>query len=297
MILTEYQNSLAIRNYQPNTLYRHVRLATRFLDSVSNDVSRITTQSIEVYLYNLLEDGKSIKTIKNYLSGIKVFCDFLVGRGHLSENPVHHIPSMEMPEEIPVCLSPDEIKLAYSVGKRHDIYCEVALALNTGLRLQEMRQLQWPDVDMERRQLVVRKAKGKRPRNVPINQTLLDAFKCQYVKYHHLLFVFPGGEVGGHIKGQWNQPTMRGVSWWQKRSVKILQRELPTLRDLPAGRTGRGWHIFRHTFATQCIKSGIDVVKLRDWMGHRKIETTLRYIHVARHYDSDIEMLNLISAA
>lgn len=290
MLIDEYCDSLAIRNYQPASLYRNIRLASRFLDTV-DDVASINTQIVEAYLVEQLHNGRSIKTVKNHRSAIKVFCDFLTTRGILRDNPVLRIPSMEMPEEIPVCLTDAEVQKAYVMAKREDMLCEVTLALNTGLRLQELRRLMWIDVDTERMQLTVKKAKGKRPRTVPLNHLVREQLHKQSKRYGHLQYVFPGGEVGGHVKGHWNQPAMRGVSWWTKRSVKKLQKGLETLRVLPVGRTGRGWHVFRHTFATKCIRADIDVVKLRDWMGHRKIETTLRYIHVARHYDPDIEKL------
>lgn len=290
MIIDTYRDSLVIRNYQPSSLYRNVRFAIRFLDYVK-DIHAITTEKIENYLIGLIQDGKSIKTVKNHRAGIKVFCDFLACRGYLDENPVLKIPSMDMPEEIPVCLSDEEIRQAGQIGKQVNLECEISLALNTGLRMEELRQLKWADIDLDRKQLTVTKSKGKRPRTVPLNESVRDQLYKQLNQYGHLIFVFPGGKVGGHIKSNWVQPTMRGTCWWGKRSVKVLQREFPTLQNLPSGRTGRGWHIFRHTFATQCIKADIDVVKLRDWMGHRKIETTLRYIHVARHYDPDIERL------
>jgi len=70
-----------------------------------------------------------------------------------------------------------------------------------------------------------------------------------------------------------------------------MQSEIPALQKLPEGRTGRGWHALRHTFATRAARAGIDMFKLKNWMGHRKIETTLRYVHVAQKYDADIERI------
>ena len=226
-----------------------------------------------------------------YLGHPRFFCDFLTSRGLLDENPVLKIPSMDMPEDIPVCLTDDEVLQAYAIAEREQMLCEVVIALNTGLRMAELRRLEWKDVDLKRKQLIVRIAKGKRPRTVPLNQMSRTQLAEQQLRYGHLVYVFPGGETGGHIKSHWCTPTMRSVSWWSKRSIKCLQDEIQTLKDLPKGRTGRGWHALRHTFATRAIKADIDVVTLKDWMGHRKVETTLRYVHVARHYDERIELI------
>lgn len=289
MLIKAYQSSLSIRNYQPASLCRNVQLASKFMLWIG-DVDKITAATIEDYLIELKESGRAIKTIKNHRGALKVFCDFLACRGYLEDNPVLKIPSFEMPEEIPVCLTDDEIIQAYGIGQRYKMLCEVTLALNTGLRMEEMRQLLWHDIDLGNWQIIVRKAKGKRPRTVPLNEITRKQLVKQKNKYNQFRYVFPGAIGGGHIKSNWNKDIVRGASWWNKKSVKHLQI-LTTLKELPARRTGRGWHALRHTFATRCIKAGIDVVTLRDWMGHRKIDTTMRYIHVARHYDKRIELL------
>tara|TARA_Y100000589_G_scaffold307764_1_gene323737 strand:- start:15265 stop:16140 length:876 start_codon:yes stop_codon:yes gene_type:complete len=290
MILETYRNSLSIRNYQPASLLRNIQLAKRFLQDIE-DIHAIDTEAVEDYLIALMQGGRSIKTVMNHRAAIKIFCDFLTSRGIIDENPVLRIRTMDMPEEVPVCLTEDEVLLAYDIARREDMLCEVTMALNTGLRMEELRRLKWVDVEIDRKQLIVKKAKGKRPRTVPLNQALRTALTQQNERFGSLEFVFPGGEIGGYLKSHWNQPTLRGLNWWSKRSIRCLQREIPTLMNLPTGRTGRGWHALRHTFATRAIKAGIDVVTLRDWMGHRKMETTLRYVHVARHYDDRIELL------
>jgi integrase len=38
-------------------------------------------------------------------------------------------------------------------------------------------------------------------------------------------------------------------------------------------------------------RAGVDMFKIKDWMGHKSVNTTLRYVHLARHYDSDIELI------
>ena len=235
--------------------------------------------------------GRAIKTIKNRLTAIKVFCDYLVMHEIIEDNPASLIPTLQSAEEVPVCLTDSEVHKIYEVGAEHDMLCEVTLALKTGLRMEEMRRLEWVDVDLKRRQLLVRKSKGKRPRSVPLHQDVVRQMHLQKAIFGHLIFVFPAGRGGPHMRHVWDLPQMRGINWWGRKSVKIMQKEIPTLRKLPARSTGRGWHALRHTFATRAIKADVDIVKLKDWMGHKKIETTLRYIHVSRHYDPDIELL------
>lgn len=289
-VIDLFSASLDIRNYQPASKKKNVLIARKFMKWVG-DTECIDLLRVESYLMHLLTTGRNIKTVKNHLSGIKLFCEFLCNRGIISDNPAHGVKTLDPPKVLPVCLTDDEIDVVYEVGHRHDFLCEVTLALNTGMRLSEMRMLKWADVDLARRQLVVRKSKGKRPRTIPLNRLTRTRLQYQHDRYGYLGYVFPGGYGGYEGRGLWNVDKPRGLNWWQKTSVQLMQEEIKTLRELPRGRTGRGWHALRHTFATRCVKAEIEIVKIKDWMGHQQLDTTMQYIHVARHYDKDIELL------
>lgn len=289
-MISNFRDCLAIRNYQPATLKKNVLIARKFLLWVG-DVQCIDTVRVEDYLIHLLSNGRSIKTAKNHLSAIKVFCDYLANRSYITDNPARNVKSLDAPKVLPVCLTDDEYIKIFKVAAKHHFLCEVTVALNTGLRLEELRALKWADVDLQRKQLIVCKSKGKRPRTIPLNKITRSRLKLQQDRFGYLNYVFPGGRGGTHNGGIWSVPKPRGLNWWQKTSVKIMQKHLVTLQELPVGRTGRGWHALRHTFATRCIKADIDIVKLKDWMGHQQLDTTLQYIHVARHYDEAIESI------
>ena len=290
MNLDDYRKSLLLRNYQPSTLKKNVQLAACFMRHV-RDTKHINALSLHDYLTDLQERGRTIKTVKNHLSAIKVFCDYLAMRGLIKENPANRLVSLNLPEEIPVCLSDSELHRVYEVAKEHDMLCEVTLALKTGMRMEEMRFLQWEDIDFARKQLIVKKTKSKRPRTIPLNQDVLEQLRHQRNRFGKLLYVFPAGRGGPGNRHVWTLPRYRGINWWSKKSIKIFQTHIPTLKNLPTGNTGRGWHALRHTFATRAVKADIDLLTVRDWMGHRKLETTMRYVHMARHYDERIELI------
>ena len=53
--------------------------------------------------------------------------------------------------------------------------------------------------------------------------------------------------------------------------------------------TGRGWHLFRHTFATRLVQPGVPVAKVSAWLGHSDIRTGMMSAHLAPGHDEDIE--------
>lgn len=137
LILNLYEDSLAVRNYRPSSLRKNVRLASLFVNWYPTRLNGLRPADVEDYLIYLREIGKSPKTIKNHRSAIKVFCDFLALRGILRDNPVLQVPSMELPEEVPVFLSDDEIPVLMKIAVEEDMVCPNRLPqshLGSGLR-------------------------------------------------------------------------------------------------------------------------------------------------------------------
>ena len=46
----------------------------------------------------------------------------------------------------------------------------------------------------------------------------------------------------------------------------------------------RGWHCLRHTFGTHAALFGVNPWRLQAWMGHKRIDETMRYVHVAEDH-------------
>ena len=59
--------------------------------------------------------------------------------------------------------------------------------------------------------------------------------------------------------------------------------------DLPPGRaTGKRWHTLRHTFGTHAALFGVNPWRLQSWMGHKRIDETMLYVHVAENHRREI---------
>jgi len=52
---------------------------------------------------------------------------------------------------------------------------------------------------------------------------------------------------------------------------------------------GRGWHLFRHTFASRAVQAGVPIYKVAQWLGHKHVATTEIYAHLSPDFDEDIE--------
>jgi integrase len=135
----------------------------------------------------------------------------------------------------------------------------VVTALNTGMRRGEILGLKWENVDLQHGFVLLSKTKNGERREIPVNDSLKAVFQrlprridCQYV-FHDPKTLKPYKEV--------------------KRSFETALTR--------AGITDFHFHDLRHTFASQLVMAGIDLVAVKELLGHKDIKMTLRYAHLA----------------
>lgn len=155
-------------------------------------------------------------------------------------------------------------------------YLLYVLALNTGMRLGEITGLQWDMVDLERRVIRVARTysnrekrlkettKGKRPRSVPVDETL-----------HQLLVECHAQSTAVWVITQPNGNRLCSNSFTYQYFRKFC-------RD--AGVKEIRFHDLRHTFASHYMMNGGNLYELQQWLGHRSIDMTNRYAHLSPAY-------------
>jgi len=129
------------------------------------------------------------------------------------------------------------------------------IALNTGMRKGEILKLRWIDIVSQNKYILIKESKSGRSRKVPMNGNVIGALEgIQSISE----FVFV------------NQKTMKPFG-------DIKKSFATTCRE--AGITGFRFHDLRHTFATNYIQAGGDIVSLSRILGHSDIKMTMRYAH------------------
>ncbi len=148
-------------------------------------------------------------------------------------------------------------------------YVAVCLAGESGLRVGEIKALRWrEDVDLvagtitvnqQTRKNVTGTPKSGKRRTVPMSPTLIQALK----RLDHVRTGFIVRNLDG---------TQKTDGQCCKAINRICRR---------AGLPERGWHALRHTFGTHAALFGVNPWRLQAWMGHRRIDETMLYVHVA----------------
>lgn len=143
----------------------------------------------------------------------------------------------------------------------------VLLSINTGLRYGELAGLEWSAVDFRAKVLTVtaKTAKGAKTRHIPLNSEAVDVlarWKGEGAG-KGLVFCNPQGARIGTVKTAW----------------------LALLTD--AGIKDFRWHDLRHTFASKLVQRGVELVVVRDLLGHGDFALTLRYAHLEPKQKAD----------
>jgi len=174
-----------------------------------------------------------------------------------TENPVQHVRPLRVNNRRLRFLSVEEVNRLLEVADL-SLYPILIVALNTGMRRGELFKLRWKDLDFKTGFLRVADSKNGEPRQIPMNDLLVQTLK-QIPRRLDSVYVFPG-------------KTGNGLVDIRKRFSRALSEA--EIEDFK-------FHDLRHTFASHLVMSGADLTTIKELLGHKSIEMTLRYSHLA----------------
>lgn len=177
------------------------------------------------------------------------------------------LPSIERPKKLPVVLSRSEVKqlLKSPALLKHRLV--LAMLYGCGLRCSELRNLELKDLDFDREMLHVRQGKGRKDRYVPLSTMQVRGLKRYMAGEHPVTWCFCGYDKAGRAAPL----SLRGIQW----IVREARRQSGIQKEITS-------HSLRHSYATHLLEMGLDIISVKDLLGHADIQTTLAYLHVAR---------------
>ena len=138
------------------------------------------------------------------------------------------------------------------------------------------------DSHADRRCIRVEQGKGAKDRYVPLSDDVLQVLRAWWTLAH------PKGWLFG---------TQRDAA--RPMDVEVAQRWYRAACAHASITKRGGIHTLRHCYATHLLEAGVDLHSLSQWLGHRHVSTTMRYLHLARPDAPDgarSEPLKLLSA-
>ena len=216
----------------------------------------ITTKDIEYYRAERIKEV-SKATVNRILNCLSSLFSRGIEWGKCTENPMSKVKLFKVPNKRLRFLEREEI------GKLLENCCEhlkpiVTVALHTGMRKSEILGLKWHDIEIKRGIIYLLDTKNGEKREVPMNQiaqkTIINVLKNPESQF---VFCNKEGKPYGNVR---------------KSFATALKN---------AGITNFRFHDLRHTFASQLVMSGVDLNTVRELLGHKSLEMTLRYSHLS----------------
>lgn len=135
---------------------------------------------------------------------------------------------------------------------------------SAGLRVGEVCRLKISDIDSDRMSVRVIKSKGKTDRYVPLSNYALTGLRKYIKSIKPKTYLF-----NGKVKGE---PLGKGAV---QQAFRLAVKKAGIIKDVSV-------HSLRHTYATHLLEEGVDIVTIKDLLGHATIDTTIMYLHVAK---------------
>ncbi len=271
----------ATTNNRPSTVREKRRALRRGMLSAMGHLrlNKIGARQIESFKARRKRDGVGPKTINEELAILSKILGYAEEIGDLP-TPPPKIRRLKVPPPSFDFLDFEEgERLIQSARQAPDPWCAmVPTAMLSGLRLGELRGLQWDDVDLVAARLTVRRAadecgelhppKSGRSRVVDLPRRAVAVLR----DHKHLRGPFVFCNEDGSMLNRWacEPRTRRGVT--EGALARICRK---------AGLRRIGWHVLRHTYASHLVMSGASLMEVKELLGHASLEMTMRYAHLS----------------
>lgn len=268
-MISNFRGLMKRVNYSKVTVRSRYYETRRFVAWLGGDtgLDKVTSETIYRYLEYLHNRRLEAQTINCYLDGIHRFYEYLYHeeRVHI-ENPVKPAYRQILPKQLPKFLRDEEVEILLNYIRNKRDRAMVMLMLRSGLRLEEVANLNLRSIDFRRRSILVLNGKFRKDRIVyfsdDTNEALQEYLHTRRPTKTQKLFVVQKGPFKGKAI------STRGI---QKR-IKFYAKKTGITVSC---------HRLRHTMATQLLNAGAMLATVQELMGHECIVSTQRYAKVS----------------
>ena len=258
-------DDMRMRKLGLKTQSAYVR-AVRYLASfLQRSPDTATAEDLRRFQLHLVDRGISPITLNATITGLKFFFDVTLNRGEL----VERMSYVHVPHKLPVVLSRDEAARLIAAATNLKYHTALSIAYGTGLRVSEIVSLKVSDIDSERMTLRVEQGKGRKDRYAMLSPLLLERLRTWW-RY--------ANAKGKMLPNGWLFPGMNPVDPLTARQLNRAVHDAAEAAKIDKRVT---MHTLRHSFATHLLEQKVDIRVIQVMLGHKKLETTSVYTHVA----------------
>ena len=255
--------AMQLNNLAKNTQRYYLAAVTGITRHYQQSPDTLSQQMIEDYLLYLRNTrGNTPESCGSVAAGLRFFYKYVADKEILFlyriRKKVKNLPNILTQEEVSNLINaPTNLK--------HRLL--LMTAYSAGLRACEVTALKPQHIDSKRMLIKVEKGKGNEQRYSILSVKLLEELRRYYETCQPQTYLFPSSYI--HKK---KQP----LSYTAVRMIYEKARKKAGITN------GAGVHTLRHCFATHLLEAGYDLRRIQVLLGHRRLSTTMIYLHVSR---------------
>lgn len=251
---------LRLRNRSDETIRTYVRHVMNFAIHFGRSPEHLGSDHFREYQLHLLERQISWSSFNQCVCALR----FLYRETLDRQEALERLRYGRLPQRIPQVLNREEVLELLACIPQRTQRMVLTTIYGTGLRISEAVALGVADIDSRAMTILVRRGKGNKQRLVPLSPKLLEELRAWWVTHRDPRWIFPG-------KGR-KRPM----------AVESVQDACRKAAIQAALKPGVSCHTLRHTFATELLEAGIDLLTIQKILGHQSLQTTVKYTHVRR---------------
>jgi len=260
----KFEQEMKRQGYSKNTIENYSSCLNVFFSKSTKDHPKnINETDIMDFLSNCIQ----INTQRNYHSAIKKFYAICLHQ----KDKFKHIPYAKQSRKLPIPLSVEEVQKMFSVCENLKHKVILSLLYSCGLRVSELINLKWSNIDRSRMIINIIAGKGNKDRQVMLDGSLIPLLEKYYLEYKCKPYI---------LDGQGNNKQ------YSSTSVNQVMKQLAE----KAGINKRVYtHLMRHNCFTHMVENGTDINLIQKLAGHSNVKTTLVYTHISHNLISKIK--------
>jgi site-specific recombinase XerD len=274
-------DDMTMRKLNPKTQDAYIRSVIKLSRFLGRSPDSASQDDLRRFQLHLAHNGVSNKTINATITGLRFLFQVTLD----DHQALRKMSTVHEPRKLPVVLSPDEVKRLLEATTSLKYKAAFSTAYGAGLRASEVTHLKVTDIDSQRMVIHVEQGKGSKDRNAMLSPALLVLLRQWWRAAQAQRRM---------LKGGWLFPGQNPVN---PLSTRQLRRAMESAVSLAGLEKHVSLHSLRHAFATHLLEQGTDIRLIQVLLGHKKLETTAMYSHVAtrtlRDAHSPLDALSL----
>lgn len=270
---------MSMRKLSPKTQTGYVRAVRNLTSFLGRPPDTATAEELRKFQLYMVDNGTSAITLNTTITALRFFFDVTVGRA----DALVKMSTVRVPQKLPVVLSPEEVARLIAAAGNPKYRAALSVAYGAGLRASEVVGLKISDVDSSRMTLRVEQGKGHKDRYAMLSPVLLETLRAWWRVGH---------AKGKLLAGGWLFPGQNPINPMSTRQLNRVCHAAVAAAEIDKRVS---LHTLRHSFATHLLEQKVDIRVIQVLLGHKKLETTARYVQVAtdllREVVSPLDML------